>query len=100
MNQQEILRLISGFCPDIHVDSGRYVYTNNNFVCGLEIMDNAIGVFYPYRNREKIDLYTDINDYDDIISVWSEYMHRLDKVNAKLRKLHTEELRKLVQGSV
>lgn len=100
MNQQEILRLISGFCPDITVDSGRYVHLDNNFVCGMEIMDNAIGVFYPHRNKEKVDLYTDINNYDDIVSVWSEFMHRLDKVNAKLRKLRTDELRQLIQGTV
>lgn len=53
MNKQEILRHLSGFCPDITVDSERYVYTDNNFVCGLEIMDDAIGIFYPHRRKEK-----------------------------------------------
>ena len=100
MDKHEILRLINGFCPDITVDSERYVYTSNNFVCGLEVMDNAIAIFYPHRNKEKVELYKDINNYDDIVGVWSEYMHRLDIINAKLRKLHTAELRKLVQGRI
>lgn len=100
MNKQQILKHISGFCPDITVDSDRYVYTDNNFVCGMEILDDAIIVFYPHRNKEKCDLYKGIDNYEDIVSVWAEYRHQLDKSNAKLRKIRKEELRKLVQGSV
>jgi hypothetical protein len=86
MNKQEILRHISGFCPDITVDGERYVYTENNFMCGLEIMDNAIVLFYPHYNKEKCELYSGINDYNDIIDVWSEYRYRLQRANNKLVK--------------
>lgn len=97
MNKQEILRHLSGFCSDITVDAERYVYADNNFLCGLEIMDDAIGVFYPHRNKEKIDLYTGIDNYEDIVSVWAEYRDRAEKISKRMRKA---ELEKLLQGTV
>jgi hypothetical protein len=84
MNKEEILRHLSGFCPDIEIDDERYVYTDNIYVCGLEITDDAITIFYPYRNKEKCERYTGINGYSDIVDIWSEYRLRLDKVKSKL----------------
>ena len=97
MNKHEILRHLAGFCPDITVDGERYVYINNNFVCGLEVSDDTLSIFYPYRKKERIDVYGNINGYDDIIAVWSEFMHRWNKINNRLRK---DKLNKLIQGSV
>jgi len=95
MNKQEILRHLSGFCPDITVDGERYVYINNNFVCGLEVSDDTITLFYPFRGKEKCEQYSNINDYDDIIAVWGEFRFRSKTIADKLQK---EKLKKLLQG--
>jgi hypothetical protein len=84
MNKQEILKHISDFCPDIEVDDERYVYTDNIYVCGLEIMNDAISIFYPYHSKEKCELYRGINNYADILDIWAEYRFRLNKVKSKL----------------
>jgi hypothetical protein len=84
MNKQEILRHLSGFCQDIEVDCKRFVYTDQIYVCGLEIEDDAITVFYPHRRKERCDRYTGINNYQDIIDIWTEYRLKLDKVKQKL----------------
>jgi hypothetical protein len=86
MNKQEILRHIAGFCPDITIDDERYVYTEANFLCGLEIMDDAIVLFYPHYNKEKCEVYTGIRGYDDIVDIWGEYRYRLKRTNDKLVK--------------
>ena len=95
MNKHEILRHLNGFCQDITVDGERYVYINNNFVCGLEVSDDTLAIFYPHRNKERIEVYDKINSYDDIVAVWSEFMSRWNKINNKLRK---DKLDKLLQG--
>ena len=99
MNKQEILRHITGFCPDITIDDN-CVFTDNNFVCGLEIQDDTIVLFYPHYNKVKRESFTDINNYDDIIMVWNEYRYRLGKSNAKMDKLRNKELRRLIQGGI
>lgn len=85
MNKQEILRHLSGFCSDIEVDNERFIYTDNIYVTGMEILDNAIIVFYPHYKKEKCDLYPNIDNYDDIIAVWSEYRSRVDKIRKRLQ---------------
>jgi len=84
MNKQEILRHLSGFCQDITVDDERYVYTDDIFLCGLEVGDDSITVFYPHYNKERCERFTGISGYDDIIDIWSEYQYRLKKVKSKL----------------
>jgi len=84
MNKQEILRHLSGFCPDIEIDDERFVYTENIYVCGLEIADDAITIFYPRGTKEKCERYTGIDSYNDITDIWSEYRLRLDKAKSKL----------------
>lgn len=86
MDKQEILRHIQGFCPDFTLDGERYVYTDNIFICGMEIHDDAITVFYPHYNQERCDVYPGINNYDDIVAVWGEYRARLAKTKKKLVK--------------
>lgn len=83
MDKQEILRHIQGFCPDFTLDGERYVYTDNIFICGMEVMNGAITVFYPHYNRERCDVYP-VTKYDDIIDIWSEYRYRLNKTKSKL----------------
>lgn len=83
MDRHEILRHLDGFCQDITVDGDRYVYTDNNFLCGMEIMNGAITVFYPHYNKERCDVYP-VTKYDDIIDIWSEYRYRLNKTKSKL----------------
>lgn len=85
MNKQEILQFLDGFCPDITVDNQRYVHINNNFLCGLEIMDNAIVLFYPHYNKEKCELYSNIDNYDDITDIWSEFLYRVRQTNKRLK---------------
>ena len=86
MNRQEILRHITGFCPDFTLDGERYVYTEDNFLCGLEIGDDMITVFYPHYNKEKCEVYTGIRNYDDIVDIWGEYRYRLKRCQDKLVK--------------
>jgi hypothetical protein len=83
MNKQEILKHISDFCPDIEVD-GDKIYTDNIYVCGLELTDDAISIFYPYHHKEKSEVYRGINNYADILDIWAEYRFRLNKVKSKL----------------
>jgi hypothetical protein len=83
MDKQEIIRHIHAFCTDVELNND-CIYLDNIYVCGLRIGDDSITVFYPSNKREKSEEYTGINNYDDIIAVWSEFMHRLKRVRKTL----------------
>jgi hypothetical protein len=93
MDKQQIIKHLDDFCSDITV-KGNTIYLDRLLTVGITVADETMTVFWETpTGRSRKQVYTDINSMDDIVDVWSEFMHHWNKTADRLRKA-------LVQGSI
>lgn len=93
MNQQEIIKQLHKFCSDITVN-GNTIYLDRLLTVGITVENNSMTVFWETpTGRSRKQTYTEIDSWDDIIDVWSEFMHHWNKTANRLRQ-------SLIQGTV
>jgi hypothetical protein len=92
MNQTTIIT-IDGFCSDITVNNNT-IYLDRLLTVGITVEDSTMTVFWETpKGKQRQQVYADITNLDDVVSVWSEFMHHWNKTANQLRKA-------LIQGTV